>query len=124
MHWRRRQGSRTHAARCTAGMPHSPVPRRLVGRVALVTGASRGIGLAIAHRLVAEGAKVAITARNADALEQAVAELGGPDVAVAFAGKADDTDHQDATLDRPGGHASDRSTSWSTTPASIRPTAR
>jgi NAD(P)-dependent dehydrogenase (short-subunit alcohol dehydrogenase family) len=75
-----------------------PVSRRLVGRVALVTGASRGIGLAIAHRLVAEGARVAVTARNADALERAVAELGGPDVAVAFAGKADDTDHQDATL--------------------------
>jgi 3-oxoacyl-[acyl-carrier protein] reductase len=75
-----------------------PIPRRLAGRVALVTGASRGIGLAIAHRLVAEGAKVAITARNADALDQAVAGLGGADVAVGFAGKADDTDHQDETL--------------------------
>src|ERR1700712_891500 len=75
-----------------------PVSRPLVGRVALVTGASRGIGLAIAHRLVAEGAKVAVTARNADALEVAVAELGGPDVAIAFAGKADDVEHQDAAL--------------------------
>src|SRR6195952_726310 len=75
-----------------------PVSRRLVGRVALVTGASRGIGLAIAHRLVAEGARVAVTARNADVLERAVAELGGPDVAIGFAGKADDTDHQDRTL--------------------------
>ncbi len=78
--------------------PASPVARRLVGRVALVTGASRGIGLAIAHRLVAEGAKVAITARNADALARAVVELGGPEVAVGFAGKADDTDHQAEVL--------------------------
>ncbi len=38
---------------------------RLAGRTALVTGASRGIGLGIAHRLVAEGARVVITARQA-----------------------------------------------------------
>ncbi len=80
------------------GVTDRPPARRLAGRVALVTGASRGIGLAIAHRLVAEGAKVAITARNVDALAQAVTALGGPDVAVAYAGKADDTDHQDAAL--------------------------
>lgn len=75
-----------------------PVAQRLAGRVAVVTGASRGIGLAIARRLVAEGARVAITARNTDALDEAVQELGGPSVAIAFAGKADDLDHQDATL--------------------------
>ena len=51
--------------------------RRLAGQVALVTGASRGIGLAIAQRLVAEGARVCITARKPEPLAAAVAALGG-----------------------------------------------
>ncbi|WP_298241923.1 SDR family NAD(P)-dependent oxidoreductase [uncultured Bradyrhizobium sp.] len=45
-------------------------------RVALVTGASRGIGLAIATTLAAEGAKVALAARGADALKAAAATVG------------------------------------------------
>ena len=71
---------------------------RLAGRVALVTGASRGIGLAIAGRLVAEGARVAVTARNAEPLEHAVAELGGSSVALGFSGRADDPEHQERAL--------------------------
>jgi NAD(P)-dependent dehydrogenase (short-subunit alcohol dehydrogenase family) len=67
-------------------------------RVAIVTGASRGIGLGIAAELVRLGARVCVTARHADALEAAVAELGGPDVAVAVPGKADDGDHQAETV--------------------------
>ena len=58
---------------------------RFEGRTAIVTGASRGIGLAIADRLVAEGAKVVITARKPDALDEAVAVLGGPEHALAVA---------------------------------------
>jgi NAD(P)-dependent dehydrogenase (short-subunit alcohol dehydrogenase family) len=67
---------------------------RFAGRVAIVTGASRGIGLGIAQRLVDEGAKVVLTARKADALEEAVASLGGPDHALAVPGKSDDVEHQ------------------------------
>jgi NAD(P)-dependent dehydrogenase (short-subunit alcohol dehydrogenase family) len=66
----------------------------LKDRVAIVTGASRGIGLGIAMELVRRGAKVCVTARNAEPLASAVAELGGPDVAIAVPGKADDADHQ------------------------------
>ena len=66
----------------------------LKDRVALVTGASRGIGLGIAAELVRQGARVCVTARRAEALDAAVAELGGPGAAIAVAGKADDADHQ------------------------------
>jgi NAD(P)-dependent dehydrogenase (short-subunit alcohol dehydrogenase family) len=66
----------------------------LAGKTAIVTGASRGIGFAIAERIVAEGGRVVITARKADALEDAVAGLGGPSVAMGIAGNAADPQHQ------------------------------
>lgn len=72
--------------------------RGLEGKAAVVTGASRGIGLAIAQRLVDEGARVCLTARKAETLGEAVAQLGGPDRAIAVAGKADDADHQRAAV--------------------------
>ncbi len=78
------------------------VPQRLAGRVAVVTGASRGIGLGIARRLVAEGARVALTARGGEALAEAVESLGGPAVAIGVPGKGDDPQHQQDTLDRVG----------------------
>jgi NAD(P)-dependent dehydrogenase (short-subunit alcohol dehydrogenase family) len=73
---------------------------RFDGQVALVTGASRGIGLGVARRLVEEGARVCVTARRPDALEAAVAELGGPEHAMSVAGKADDVEHQSDTVAR------------------------
>lgn len=56
----------------------------LDGKIALVTAASRGIGRAVALELAAEGANVAIAARNADTLgegAQAIREATGRDVA-------------------------------------------
>ncbi len=50
----------------------------LAGKVAVVTGSSRGIGRGIATRLVEEGADVVFSARGAEALEEAVAAAEGP----------------------------------------------
>ncbi|MEU7302761.1 SDR family oxidoreductase [Streptomyces sp. NPDC007189] len=74
--------------------------RRFEGRTAILTGASRGIGLAIAERLVSEGAKVVITARKQEALDEAVARLGGPEHAIGVAGHAADVDHQTEVVTR------------------------
>jgi 3-oxoacyl-[acyl-carrier protein] reductase len=72
--------------------------RRFDGQVALVTGASRGIGLAVARRLLEEGAKVVITARKPDGLAAAVAELGGSADVLTVAGAADDAEHQEEAV--------------------------
>ncbi|MET0419211.1 MAG: SDR family NAD(P)-dependent oxidoreductase, partial [Actinoplanes sp.] len=70
---------------------------RFTGRTAVITGASRGIGLAVAERIVAEGGTVCVTARKADALAAAVEQLGTSS-AVGVAGAADDPAHQDEVL--------------------------
>ncbi|MFE9788290.1 SDR family oxidoreductase [Nocardia salmonicida] len=67
---------------------------RFAAKTAIVTGASRGIGFGIAERLVADGAKVVITARTQDALDDAVERLGGAEHALGVAGRADDIEHQ------------------------------
>jgi NAD(P)-dependent dehydrogenase (short-subunit alcohol dehydrogenase family) len=72
--------------------------RRFEGQVAVVTGASRGIGLAVAKRLLDEGARVLITARKPDGLAAALAELDAGADAICAAGPADNPDHQEEAV--------------------------
>ncbi|RUL94422.1 MULTISPECIES: SDR family oxidoreductase [Micromonospora] len=57
----------------------------LTDRVYVLTGASRGLGYATAQCLVADGARVVLSARRADEVAAATAALGGPDRAVGIA---------------------------------------
>ena len=55
----------------------------LQDKVALVTGSSRGIGLAIARTLAAEGCRLVLNGRDAKALDQATREVGGDAIGLA-----------------------------------------
>ncbi len=74
----------------------------LAGRRAVVTGASRGIGLAIAHALAGAGADVALVARSAGRLAEEAARIGGH----AFAAPCDVADP--AAVARVAGELADR----------------
>lgn len=79
----------------------------LAGKVAIVTGGSQGIGLAIAQRLSAEGAQVVIAARRADAAQQTangIVAQGGRALAIAadVRSSADVAALVDATIDQCG----------------------
>lgn len=64
------------------------MPDLLSDRIAIITGASAGIGEAIARSFAGAGARVVINARRADRLETLAAELGGPSRAALVAGDA------------------------------------
>src|ERR1051326_5645275 len=64
---------------------------RLDGQVALVTGGGRGIGANIARELASAGARVAISARTSDELEEVALEISGYPV-VADVSKRDSVD--------------------------------
>lgn len=66
------------------------------GRVALVTGASKGLGLGVARALRAEGATVAISSRSPERIEAAASEIG----ARGFAHDAADADGAPRLLDQ------------------------
>jgi 3-oxoacyl-[acyl-carrier protein] reductase len=72
-----------------------PMDLGLEGRVALVTGASKGIGFGIARALAAEGARVAVASRSRDAIDAAASEIG----AQGFVFDSDDLDAIPALLD-------------------------
>ncbi|NUP23175.1 MAG: SDR family oxidoreductase [Streptomyces sp.] len=67
----------------------------LQGRSAVVTGATRGIGHAVARQLAAAGARVCVTARDPEEVRWTAAELGG----VGVAGSVADPDHLRAVVD-------------------------
>src|ERR1700686_2993741 len=58
------------------------MPKKLEGKIAVVTGGTSGIGLATARRFAAEGAKVVVTGRRQAELDAAVKEIGGDAVGV------------------------------------------
>src|SRR5437868_13964798 len=65
-------------------------------RTALITGASRGLGLALARQLARQGWNLIIDARGAEALETARAELAALRNVVAISGDVTDVTHRDA----------------------------
>lgn len=77
--------------------PGDTTPHRFQDQGVIVTGGSRGIGLAVARLLAMEGARVTITGRDPDSLREAQAMLGPR--CLAIGGDAGDEDHARATVE-------------------------
>src|SRR5437764_11870839 len=87
-------GEQATLARClheTAFIIPTPMETGLKNRVAVVAASSQGIGRATAEAFAAEGCKVAMCARNAEALEAAAAQIRGKYKAEVFASAVDVT---------------------------------
>jgi NAD(P)-dependent dehydrogenase (short-subunit alcohol dehydrogenase family) len=66
--------------------------------VAIITGASRGLGLALARELARDGWRLIVDARGAEELERAAGELGRLGDVVAIAGDVSDPEHRQALV--------------------------
>ncbi|MCW4456849.1 bifunctional aldolase/short-chain dehydrogenase [Microbacterium sp. MPKO10] len=82
-----------------AKLQRMPKPKPLATRIALVTGAASGIGKAIAKRLAAEGACVAIADLDIEKARAAASEIGSSDVAVGIAADVSNEDAVKAAID-------------------------
>jgi NAD(P)-dependent dehydrogenase (short-subunit alcohol dehydrogenase family) len=77
---------------------------KLEGRVAAVTGGSAGIGRGIAEAYLAEGASVAVMARNAEKAEKMLAEVGAGDRVIFVQGDAMDQASVEGFVDQTAAH--------------------
>ncbi len=71
----------------------------LTDRVYVLTGASKGLGFATAQSLVADGARVVLSARNADQVAEAAQRLGGPERAIGLTADLADPDTAQRLVD-------------------------
>jgi NAD(P)-dependent dehydrogenase (short-subunit alcohol dehydrogenase family) len=78
----------------TAHTPRRPPGGAATGPVAVITGASRGLGLVLARELARAGWRLVLTARGGRELSRVAAELAGPGDVVAIAGSVVDDDHR------------------------------
>ena len=98
----------------------------LTGRVALLTGASKGMGLYMAEGLAEHGAKVVVSSRKLDQCEAAVQQINakcGEERAIAIACNIGYKEQLESLVAETRSRLGP-STSWSPTPASIRSTGR
>src|SRR5882757_1000908 len=81
--------------RAREGRQHMPL---LTGQIAVITGGAQGLGLAIAERFIAEGARVVLGDLDLGATEAAAKQLGGEDVALAVRCDVTSGDEVDALV--------------------------